>query len=320
MATAGFGALAVVAGSAAGIAAVTSSDTRVVTAVGSDSSVVELPPAGDSELGAQKAAGRKAADKDAVARANAARSTGDRSAGLPDPGRAAEPADDGRSTPAEADRTATRTPRRTAPSGRNPSAASAGKPARPAGPAGPMVHVQRVSESEAIPFRTKLIRDPSMPPGSRRIQTPGIPGERVLHYEVTFTGSMETSRRLIDSSVTREPQHRVVAFGNRRGAGPFGGGRDGRRECQLRLGPCIGLARNTACVDGGEKSEKDLIDGDLSLLTAADIDELQLTLPCVVVPKDDPKDEPKKDAANEPAAAATPDAVPADRRSDGKQG
>nr|BFE67894.1 hypothetical protein GCM10020092_011950 [Actinoplanes digitatis] len=184
-----------------------------------------------------------------------------------------------------------------------------------------MVHVERVSESEAIPFRTRLIRDPSMPPGSWRIQTPGIPGERVLHYEVTFTGSRETGRWLIDSNVTREPQHRVVAFGNRRVTGPFGGGRDGRRECQLRLGPCIGLARGTACVDGsGDQSEKDLIDGDLSLLTAADIDELQLTLPCVVVPKGDPKDDPKKDAANEPVAAATPDAAAGDRRSDGKQG
>ncbi|MEU7902738.1 G5 domain-containing protein [Actinoplanes sp. NPDC049118] len=327
MATAGLGALVVVAGSAAGIAALTSTDTRVVNAVGSDSSVVELPPPDASELGAEDAAGQ-----DGGGQGPAGRSGGDQSAGLPNTGRAgAEPADDGRSGPAEADRTATRTPRRTTPVGGGNSAGAAASPAggsvRVAGPAGLVVRVERVSESESIPFRTRLIRDPSLPPGSRRIQTPGIPGERVLHYEVTFTGSKETGRRLIDSTVTREPQHRVVAFGNRRGNG-LGGGLPHRRECQLGLGPCIGLGRGTACIDGnGDRRQEDLIDGDLSLLTPVDIDELQLTLPCEAEPRDAGKDAAKdvsknaaKDAAQDPATVATPGAGEDDRQPDGEQG
>jgi hypothetical protein len=148
------------------------------------------------------------------------------------------------------------------------------------------------------------------------IQTPGIPGERVLHYEVTFTGAKETSRRLIDSTVVREPQPRVVAFGNRRGdTRPGGGG--GKRECRLGIGPCIGLARGTVCIDGkGDQPEEDLVDGDLSLLTPADIDALRLRLPCDDEPKDAApgavKDAPTS-AAKDPAPVATTDVAPKER-------
>jgi hypothetical protein len=325
MATAGLGALAVVSGSAAVIAALTSTDTRVVTAVGRDSSVVELPPADEAELGSQDAVGEKAGGRNA-----SGRDAGDRNAGLPNTGHAgAEAADDGRSKPDEADRTATRTPRRTTlHAGRNPAAAHAGGSARTAGPGGPVVRVERISESESIPFRTRLVRDPSLPPGSRAIQTPGIPGERILHYEVTFTGSKETGRRLIDSTVTREPQPRIVAFGNRRGGVRPGGGRGHPGECRLAIGPCIGLGRGTVCIDRkGEQGEQGLIDGDLSLLTPADIDELQLKLPCIDEPKDaakDPaKDVPKAtatDPVKAPATVAATDGVADERPQDGNRG
>ena len=163
------------------------------------------------------------------------------------------------------------------------------------------MRVEQVSETEAIPFRTTLVRDRSLPPGSREIETPGVPGERLLRYEVTYTGNQETSRRLLDSTITREPQDRVVAFGPRGRGGRHGGGQHsggrGDRECRL-LGSCVRMGRGAVCTHGDKPDarQESIIDGDLSLLDPSDIDELELTLPC----EDD-------DKAGKPATAAKAD-------------
>ncbi len=274
MATAGLGVLALVAGTAGGIAALTSEDTRVVATVGQGSPVVDLPAA---EVPLQPPAGATGLGPGAVGHAQAE-----------------QEADETRSAPGEADRTATRAPRRSTSVDRRTSPGGAAGPVtgkapavpQDAGaPAAPQVRVEQVSETEAIPFRTRLIRDPSLPPGSREIDTPGVPGERLLRYEVTYTGDRETSRRLLDSTVTREPQDRIVAFGNRGrgdrpGRGQHSGGR-GHRECRL-LGSCVRMGREAVCTKGDKAHarEESIIDGDLSLLDPSDIDELDLTLPC----------------------------------------
>jgi hypothetical protein len=293
MATAGLGVLALVAGTAGGIAALTSNDKRVATAVGQAAPVVPVqPPAGQTGLGTG-----------AVGRAQAEREV-----------------DETRSTPGEADRTGTRTPRRpasmtrTRTGGGAAGAAAPGTGAAPAAPpaagvpAGPQIRTEQVSETEAIPFRTTLVRDPSLPRGSREIETPGVPGERLLRYEVTYTGNRETSRRLLDSTVTREPQDRVVAFGGRGRGGQHSGGHDrhdrGRghhgRECRL-LGTCVRMGREAVCTvgDQADPRKESIIDGDLSRLDPSDIDELELNLPC----EEEPGPE-KPDA--EPTAEASP--------------
>ena len=277
MATAGLGVLALVAGTAAGIAALTSNDTRVVTAVGRESPVVELPAA--------EAPGGLPADETGLGNGAVGRAQAERQA------------DETRSAPGEADRTATRAPRRTASGDRKgrvgavAPVAGVAPAAPPAvdGPAAPEVRTELISETEAIPFRTRLIRDPSLQPGAREIETPGVPGERLLRYEVTFTGGRETSRKLLDSTITREPQDRVVAFGNRGRGGRHGGGQHsggrGDRECRL-LGSCVRMGRGAVCTPDGKSDgksdvrEESIIDGDLSLLDPSDIDELELTLPC----------------------------------------
>jgi hypothetical protein len=275
MATAGLGVLALVAGTAGGIAALTSDDTRVVTAVGQEAPVVDLPAA---EVPPQPPGGATGLGNGDVGHAQAE-----------------QEADETRTAPGEADRTATRAPRRAGTVRRGSTGAGAAAPVHGAvpaapqagAPAAPQVRTEQISETEAIPFRTTLIRDPSLPPGSREIQTPGVPGERLLRYEVTYTGDRETSRKLLDSTVTREPQDRVVAFGNRgRGNGQQSGGgrhdgRHGHRECRL-LGSCVRMGREAVCTPGDKSDDRQesIVDGDLSLLDPSDIDELDLTLPC----------------------------------------
>jgi hypothetical protein len=176
-------------------------------------------------------------------------------------GRLGEAVDDaagtGDRTSSEADRTATRKPRQpgAAADPSEPPAGTAAAVPPPAAPGNtPAITTQTISETRPIPYGTRLVRDPAMPRGEQRVETEGIDGEQTLRWLVTFAGGRQTERRLIDSTVTREPQHRVIAFGSqgmRPGRGPGRGpgqwpGRGHRRECGKQLGACLPLGRS-AC-------------------------------------------------------------------------
>jgi hypothetical protein len=146
----------------------------------------------------------------------------------------------------EADRTATRGPRRTATGGRaaGSQGGDAGSQQAPAQAAAPIITTSTVTETRPIPYRTRLVRDPSLPRGSRRVETPGIAGEQTLRWLVTRTDGKETGRELIDTTITRQPQHQVIAFGSD-GRGGF---HRHLRECGPGLHPCLPLGRR-ACPD-----------------------------------------------------------------------
>jgi hypothetical protein len=179
----------------------------------------------------------------------------------------------------EADRTATRAPRPAAP---------AAVPAK-AAPVPPEVSKQTVTETRAIPFRTRLISDPSMPRGTRRVQTEGIAGEETLRYLVTYVGGQEKTRQLLGTAVTREPQHRVIAFGSQGGprgpggpGGPMGPGH--HRECGPTLSGCLPIGRS-ACPREDQVEESgavpmggslDVLDQDLSTIDPSLLDGLEL--------------------------------------------
>jgi hypothetical protein len=192
----------------------------------------------------------------------------------------------------EADRTATRSPRRPAPAV-TAATAAVQPPGQP--PAQPQVTQQTVAETRPIPFPTRLVRDPSMPRGTKRVQTEGIAGEETLRYLVTYTGGHETARQLTGSTVTKAPQQRVIAFGSqgmpggpgapgspRPGGGLSGPGR--HRGCGPGLRGCLPLARS-ACPPGDEVQESgevqlsgslDVMDQDLSMLDPEALDGLEL--------------------------------------------
>lgn len=249
-----------IGGGAAGVAVMTKNEPRVVNAVGRESptpaaSGAPTPP----EHSAAVALGAKLGD--ATAAAGSRRSD-------------------------EADRTATRAPRRSA-SGHGAPVASAARgdaagsdaASEPRPPAGPAITTQTVTETRAIPYQTRLVRDPSLPRGRRRIATPGIPGEETLRWLITFADGKQTGRRLIDATVTRQPQHRVIAFGSR-GRGP---GRGHSRECGMGLDPCLPLGRS-ACPAEDRIDENGVhlggsvtvLDEDLALLNPSDLDGLEL--------------------------------------------
>jgi hypothetical protein len=200
----------------------------------------------------------------------------------------------------EADRTATRGPRRaTTDGGRIDGSArggtgdigdtgyaghtgdtgqtgNTGTQQTPAQDTAPMITTSTVSETRPIPYRTRLVRDPSLPRGSRRVQQAGVEGQQTLRWLVTRTNGKETGRELIDTTVTRQPQHQVVAFGSQ--------GRGWRhrhmRECGPGLDPCLPMGRS-ACPDEARIEESAIqlggsvtvLDKDLALV---DPDNLEL--------------------------------------------
>ncbi|HEU4347456.1 MAG TPA: G5 domain-containing protein, partial [Actinoplanes sp.] len=222
--TAGASALLVmIGGGTAGIAALTEEEPRIVTAAGADRAAATAapppapgttapqPPPADSRLG--------------VGLTGQAEGVG------------AKPVGEGaiRRTSEEADRTATRSPRSTT-AGDAPVAADQAPAMRQ-----PVVTTRTVVEKRAIPYRTRLIRDPDLPRGRKRVQTAGVPGEQTLRWLITYSDGRPTDRRLVDATVTRPPQHRVVAFGTRRDRG------DGPRECRPGSDHCFPIGRSAAC-------------------------------------------------------------------------
>ena len=183
----GAGVLAVVAGSVGGIVVLTGEEARVVAAVGAQggAGISPVPPQSNARIGTEDVIGHAAAE-----------------------GRAEVE----RAAPRQADRTVPRLPPRRVTPAEEPKP----KPEQKQKPKPNLVKVARVAETQAIGFRTRFVRDRSEPWGTRRVRSEGVPGERTLRYEVTYRGTRETGRRLVDSRITRQPQSRVIAYGTGR--------------------------------------------------------------------------------------------------------
>jgi hypothetical protein len=111
-----------------------------------------------------------------------------------------------------------------------------GPAARPA--ARPVITTRTDTETREIPYASRTVRDPGLPIGSQQVQTPGVAGEETVRYLVTLTDGKQTARRLLDSTVTRQPQQEVVAVGD-----------DGDKtdKCGATLDFCGHLSRDTTC-------------------------------------------------------------------------
>jgi len=229
--------LVLIGAGAAGIAVITKDEPRVVSAMG------RVPATTTTTTTSSAAAAVPGALAEQVAEP---------------PGRGKGTVGAGGRISNEANRIATRTPRRVGAGQATPVAAGdAEVPVPPpvAG-SGPVVTTQTVSETREVPFLTRLVRDPALPRGHRRVQTEGIPGVETLRYLITYADGVQTGRRLVGSAITREPQDRVIAFGSRRGAG-----HDRPRECGPELGVCLPLGRSACPAEGGGGSDGALTRG-----------------------------------------------------------
>jgi len=126
-------------------------------------------------------------------------------------------------------------------------------------------------ETREIPYETRLVRDPALPRGAKKVETQGVPGVETLHYLVTLTDGRPTDRKLIDAVVTRQPQHQVVALGTQ---SPAAGTRRPVRNCGEALNFCVPLGRKAVCPDKGREEDASIPLPDL-VLDAGDLGYLE---------------------------------------------
>jgi hypothetical protein len=113
----------------------------------------------------------------------------------------------------------------------------------PAAPVPPARTTRTDVEVREIPFETRIVQDPALDEGLQRVRSPGANGQETRHYLVTLVDGQPVDRQLVDATVTRQPQQRIVAYGTRPPAN-----RPSRSGCKhSALDLCVPLGRSGAC-------------------------------------------------------------------------
>lgn len=74
---------------------------------------------------------------------------------------------------------------------------------------------QVVTREEAVNFPVRRIEDANQKVGYRKVQTPGVKGEKVVTYEVNMKNGKELSKKAIKTVVTKEPSEQVEVVGTK---------------------------------------------------------------------------------------------------------
>ncbi|MFI5889315.1 G5 domain-containing protein [Actinoplanes sp. NPDC051513] len=169
------------------------------------------------------------------------------------------------STPS--DRTAAKSPKNAAPAAPVASSPAVVAPVtQPPAPTEPVRTTRTEVETREIPYETRLVRDPALPRGSTRVETPGVKGVETLRYLVTLADGRPAGRSLIDAVVTRQPQHRVIALGTQHPAA--------KKNCGEALNFCVPLGRKAICPGKGREEDASIPLPDM-VLNAADLEYLE---------------------------------------------
>jgi uncharacterized protein YabE (DUF348 family) len=78
-----------------------------------------------------------------------------------------------------------------------------------------------------------------MAKGTKAVRTAGVPGSKTLTYEVTLTDGVQTSRKLVSETRTREPVTEVVAVGTKQAS-----------QCDPNYSGCVPIASDVDCAGG----------------------------------------------------------------------
>jgi hypothetical protein len=120
---------------------------------------------------------------------------------------------------------------------------SAAPPASTAPPsAEPQVETRTVTQTAAIAYSTRTVKDTALAKGKTKVRTKGVAGVRTLTYQVTFVDGQQTTKKLVKSVVTRKPVTKVVAVGAK---STSGGGCDPNYS-----GACVPIASDVDCAGG----------------------------------------------------------------------
>ena len=74
---------------------------------------------------------------------------------------------------------------------------------------------QTITREETVEFPVRRIEDANQKVGYRKVQTPGVKGEKVVTYEVNMKNGQELSKKAIKTVVTKEPTEQVEVVGTK---------------------------------------------------------------------------------------------------------
>lgn len=104
---------------------------------------------------------------------------------------------------------------------------------------------QQVIKTEDVDFAKKTEDNASIPQGQTQLKTVGIKGVKTLTYEVNYTDSIETSRKLIKEEVTKPPVDEVTYVGTYIAPVPT------KSSCDPNYtGACVPIASDVDCAGG----------------------------------------------------------------------
>ncbi|MEV4820428.1 G5 domain-containing protein [Micromonospora sp. NPDC049274] len=103
----------------------------------------------------------------------------------------------------------------------------------------PTVRVTTVTERAAIRHGERTVKDASLAEGKRVVRTRGVDGVRTLTYQVTTTDGVQTGKKLVKSTVTKQPITEVVAVGTKK-----------KSNCDPNYSPCVPIASDVDCAGG----------------------------------------------------------------------
>lgn len=118
-------------------------------------------------------------------------------------------------------------------------------PADTASPSGaastPVVRVTTETERAAVRYTERTVKDATLAEGKRVVRTKGVNGVRTLTYQVTTTNGVRTARKLVTSTVTKQPVTQVVAVGTKKP----------QSKCDPNYSGCVPVASDVDCAGGG---------------------------------------------------------------------
>ncbi|MGI6553121.1 MAG: peptidoglycan DD-metalloendopeptidase family protein [Bacillota bacterium] len=101
----------------------------------------------------------------------------------------------------------------------------------------PYLHVvatYSLTRQENIPYQVKYENDANLYRGQERVKKPGVPGEKVVEYKVVSRNGLTVSKEVVNETVTKEAENKIVLRGTKIMLASRGDGGSGQLAWPLR--------------------------------------------------------------------------------------
>ena len=73
-------------------------------------------------------------------------------------------------------------------------------------------------KTEVIPFASTTANDATLSAGTQKVTVAGVNGEKQITYSVTFKNGVEKGRKVLSSTITRQPVNQITSVGTKQAA------------------------------------------------------------------------------------------------------